>query len=210
MELLLRSGKSTNSASHDAAVPPFGEWPFGNLTPRDYGVIVADPPWEFRTYNDKGHLKSPQHHYDCLSLDDIKALPVDKLARSDALLLLWTTGWAMATGAAQEVARSWGATPVSEMVWRKITEKNGVLRWGPGYRVRTTHEPILVATWGKPEFKAMPSCIDGIAREHSRKPDEVYEVIRKNTHRLLWRCDLFSAGTQHHGFEGWGQDHRRK
>jgi N6-adenosine-specific RNA methylase IME4 len=72
-------------------------------------------------------------------------LPVGQLARGDCLLLLWTCGWAMATGQAQAVARAWGFKPQSEMIWRKLTA-NGKPRMGTGYRVRTLHEPILAAT----------------------------------------------------------------
>ena len=60
-------------------------------------------------------------HYTVMPLGAIEALPVGQLARGDCLLLLWTCGWAMATGQAQAVARAWGFTPQSEMIWRKLT-----------------------------------------------------------------------------------------
>jgi hypothetical protein len=41
-----------------------------------YRVIYADPPWQFATYSDKGKGRSAEAHYDCLSLEDIKAFPV--------------------------------------------------------------------------------------------------------------------------------------
>ena len=94
-----------------------------------------------------------------------------ELARGDCLLLLWTTGWAIATGQALEVARAWGFKPISEIVWLK-RYPSGKARIGTGYRVRTRHEPILVCTIGNPQHKPFPSTFDGIAREHSRKPDE--------------------------------------
>src|SRR6267143_2312474 len=94
-----------------------------------------------------GTAKGADPHYSVMSLDAIKALPVGQLARGDCLLLLWSCGWAIATGQAQEVARAWGFTPQSEMVWRKLTA-SGKPRMGTGYRVRTLHEPILLATIG--------------------------------------------------------------
>ncbi len=41
------------------------------LPTKKYGVIYADPPWLFRTRSEKGKEKSPEQHYDCMSLDDI-------------------------------------------------------------------------------------------------------------------------------------------
>jgi N6-adenosine-specific RNA methylase IME4 len=146
-------------------------WQFGALAMFGYDVIVADPPWDFENYSDAGTKKGADPHYSVMPLKAIKALPVHELARGDCLLLLWTTGWAIATGQALEVARAWGFKPISEIVWLK-RYPSGKARIGTGYRVRTRHEPILVCTIGNPQHKPFPSTFDGIAREHSRKPDE--------------------------------------
>ncbi len=121
------------------------------------------------------------------------------------MLLLWTCGWAMATGQTQAVARAWGFTPQSEMIWRKLTV-NGKPRMGTGYRVRTLHEPILVCTIGNPKHKPLPSLFDGVAREHSRKPAEFYDIALRHTPGAMRRADLFSRETRA-GFEGWGNEH---
>lgn len=181
-------------------------WPFGSLKMFGYDVIVADPAWEFELRSAKGIHKSPQRYYETMSVDEIKALPVGNLARRDALLLLWTTGWAIAQGKAQEVARAWHAEPVTELVWLKTTV-NGKRSTGTGYRARTRHEPILLAKWGNPQHKPFPSDFPGVRRKHSEKPDEFYQMVIAHTIGQ-WRCDLFSAGIQRPGFEGWGEDHR--
>lgn len=177
--------------------------PFGMFRPLSYEVIVADPPWDFANYSDKGTRKGADPHYKVMPLDEIMALPVGKLAFPNCLLLLWTTGWAMATGQAQAVARAWGFAPVTELVWIKKTA-SGKPRMGTGYRARTMHEPILLATLGKPERNPLPSVIEGIAREHSRKPDEFYEIVRRHTPRQR-RIDLFSR-ERHEGFDAWGDE----
>ncbi len=56
-----------------------------------YKVIYADPPWQFKTYSKKGLGKSADKHYPTMSLEDIKALPVSKLADKDCALFMWTT-----------------------------------------------------------------------------------------------------------------------
>jgi N6-adenosine-specific RNA methylase IME4 len=181
-------------------------WPFGDLKTFKYGVIVADPPWKYERWSDTNQKKGAADQYELMPLEQIKALPVGHLAGGDSLLLLWTCGWAIATGQAQDVARAWGFKPITELVWRKTTA-SGKVRMGPGYRARTMHEPILLCTNGSPNVPALPSLFDGIAREHSRKPDEFYAMVNKATVGE-WRCNLFSAGHHHHGFEGWGESHR--
>ena len=47
------------------------------------------------------------------------------------------------------VLDAWGAKYLSQVVWRKVT-KNGKVRFGTGYRVRTCHEPVLLASFGGP------------------------------------------------------------
>jgi N6-adenosine-specific RNA methylase IME4 len=46
---------------------------------KQYGVIYADPPWQFKTRSEKGKDKSPEKHYPVLSLADIISLPVRTL-----------------------------------------------------------------------------------------------------------------------------------
>jgi N6-adenosine-specific RNA methylase IME4 len=179
-------------------------WQFGGLQMFGFDLIVADPPWDFENYSDAGTRKGADPHYSVMKLDSIKSLRVGELARGNCLLLMWTTGWAMATCQAQDVARAWGFKPITEMVWQKRTP-SGKARMGTGYRVRTLHEPVLVCTLGNPRHRPLPSSFDGIAREHSRKPDEFYEIVANHTPGAA-RCDLFSRETRA-GFTGWGNEH---
>jgi N6-adenosine-specific RNA methylase IME4 len=169
-----------------------------------YDVIIADPPWDFVNYSDAGTLKGADPHYSVMPVHAIKALRVGELARRNCLLLLCTTGWAIAICQAQAVAQAWGFRPISEMVWQKRTV-NGTVRIGTGYRVRTMHEPILVCTLGHPRHRPLPSSFEGVAREHSRKPDEFYDLVARHTPGAN-RCDLFSRETRA-GFIGWGDEH---
>ena len=58
---------------------------------KHYKVVYADPPWTFSTYSKKGKGRSPEAHYDCMSMADIKELPVAQWAADDCVLLLWAT-----------------------------------------------------------------------------------------------------------------------
>lgn len=178
-------------------------WPFGSLQMFGYDVIVADPPWDFENYSAAGTAKGADPHYEVMSLDGIRAMRVGELARDDCLLLLWTCGWAIATGQAQDVARSWGFKPISEMGWRKLYA-SGKPRMGTGYRVRSLHEPILVCTLGNPKHRPLPSLFDGIAREHSRKPDSFFELVENATPNAF-RAELFSRQNRP-GWDCWGNE----
>lgn len=175
---------------------------FDNLTPLSFDVIVADPPWRFETWSDNGQRKGAAHQYDVMSLDDIKSLPVCNLAQRDAVLLLWATAPMLPD--AIEVMRAWGFNYKSEMVWRKIT-LNHKVRMGTGYWCRSMHESILIGTIGKPsKVRAFPSIFDGVAREHSRKPDEFFDIVDRHTAGLR-RLELFSRQSRP-GWETWGHE----
>lgn len=178
-------------------------WPFAPLVPLSYDVIVADPPWSFVLYSDKGNQKSAAAQYQTMPRVDIEKLPVGRLAQRDCMLLLWST--APQLQSALDAMRRWGFMYKTNLAWRKVTA-NGKVRMGTGYRARTMHETVLLGTIGNPHSKALPSLFDGVAREHSRKPDEFYDLVLKCTPRLLRRADLFSRETRP-GFDGWGDEH---
>ena len=99
---------------------------------------------------------------------------------------------------------AWGFDYKSRMAWRKMTV-NGKVRVGPGYVVRTMHEDVLIGTRGKPKLigKAFPSIFDGLAREHSRKPDEFFDLVHARTGGN--RLELFARQTRP-GWTTWGNE----
>lgn len=116
--------------------------------------------------------------------------------------MMWATGCMLPQ--CLDVMKAWGFTYKSEMVWRKTTV-NGKIRMGTGYRVRTMHEPILVGTLGNPKHKPFPSVFDGLAREHSRKPDEFYALFDLYAPYLTNRSDIF-ARTRRAGWDSFGNE----
>lgn len=178
------------------------EWPFTGLSPLSFDVIVADPPWRFRTWGEHNQTKSASRHYSLMMTDEIASLPVGNLAQRDCPLLLWAVAPMLPQALA--VMAGWGFTYKSNIVWRKVTV-NGKTRMGTGYWARSMHEQILIGCIGKPrKFKAFPSHFDGLAREHSRKPDEFFRLVEKHTTGA--RClDLFSREGRP-GWTNWGNE----
>ena len=76
--------------------------------PRRYAAIYADPPWAFRNWSEKGSGRNAISHYDCMSFDDLKRLPVAEMAAVDCALFLWAT--ARSSLRAFELISAWGFT----------------------------------------------------------------------------------------------------
>ena len=175
-------------------------WPFGDLPPLSYDLIVIDPPWRFRTWSETNQAKSPSRHYELMHTEDIMALPVGRLAQRDCVLLCWATG-AMYPHAL-DCVKAWGFEHKSQMIWRKVTAA-GKSAMGTGYWSRSMHEPVIIATMGKPtKIRGFPSLFDGVRREHSRKPDEFYEMVERHSIGIR-RADLFSRQSRK-GWDGFG------
>ncbi|MGX9426271.1 MULTISPECIES: MT-A70 family methyltransferase [Bradyrhizobium] len=193
---------STNTSS-DQAGHDLAESFFHPLAAHSYDLLVVDPPWPFKTWSQAGQRKSASMHYRVMTLADIMALPIRQLLQDDGVVLLWATGALLDQAVA--VMQAWGITFKTEIAWRKVT-RNGKVRMGCGFWARTIHEPILVGTVGKPRkfVPVLPSCFDGIAREHSRKPDEFYRMITERTPGLR-RADLF-ARERREGWDVWGDE----
>src|SRR5215471_5767476 len=124
--------------------------------PKRYKVIYADPPWTFSTYSRKGKGRSPEAYYDCMTLADIKALPVTEWAAEDSVLLLWATDPLLEK--AFEVIRAWGFTyKTVGFYWAKLKRSAPRDRYddssfftGLGFWTRANPELCLLATRGKP------------------------------------------------------------
>lgn len=182
---------------------PLQPWPFGDLPAHWFNLIVADPPWRFEAYSEAGEEKSPQAHYACMPPEDVAlTFPIGELADINCLLLCWGT-WPLIDRQI-ECVKLWGFEYKSMLVWSKVFQ-SGKRAWGPGYRVRSLCEPVIVATRGEPRHDPLPGLFDGVRREHSRKPEEFYEIIDRQCPGLRRRADLFTRQTRD-GWRGWGNE----
>ena len=166
-----------------------------------YDLIMADPPWQFKTRSAKGvTAKGAGGQYDLMTLDDIKAMEVANIAAKDCLLWLWATNPMLPQ--AFEVMESWGFTFKTAGHWVKRT-KHRKLAFGTGYILRCAGEPFLIGTRGKPKTsRSVRSVIEGPIREHSRKPDEAFDAAEKLLPDAR-RLELFSR-QQRDRWDVWG------
>lgn len=172
---------------------------------RRFRTIMADPPWRFQ--NSTGKV-APEHRrlsrYGTLDLDEIMALPIPKLSDDVAHLYLWVPNALLPEGLA--VLRAWGFTYKSNIVWHKIRKDGGSDGRGVGFYFRNVTELILFGIKGKNARTLGPgrsqvNMIQSRKREHSRKPDEQYEVIEACSPGPY--LELFGRGVRS-GWSTWG------
>jgi N6-adenosine-specific RNA methylase IME4 len=183
--------------------------PFKGMKAGAYSMIMSDPAWKFATYSDKGkEQKSAELHYDTMTLDDIKALPVADLAAKDCFLWLWATRPMYRQ--AEDVMEAWGFQYVTQGHWAKTTKDGKGLAFGTGYVLRDCGEPYIIAKRGKPKVysRSVRSVILAPRREHSRKPDEAYRDAEALSGPHALRADLFSRESRT-GWDSWGNESTR-
>lgn len=170
-----------------------------------FGTILADPPWQFRNRTGK---MAPEHRrlsrYGTMTLDDIKALPVAKISADKAHLYLWVPNALLPDGL--QVLQAWGFTYKSNIVWHKIRKDGGPDGRGVGFYFRNTTELVLFGVRGKDVRTLAPgrrqvNILKTMKREHSRKPDELFDIIEN----CSWgpRLEMFARGSRT-GWSTWG------
>ena len=170
-----------------------------------FRTILADPPWQFENRTGK---MAPEHkrlaRYATMKLDDVCALPVSKLAEDTAHLYLWVPIALLPDGL--RVMESWGFHYKSNIIWYKIRKDGGPDRRGVGFYFRNVTEVLLFGVRGRNARTLDPgrrqeNIISSRKREHSRKPDEQYDLIERCSPDP--RLELFARGPRA-GWSVWG------
>lgn len=184
------------SAAHDLAAFSAG---------RRFRTILVDPPWQFENRTGK---VAPEHkrlnRYGTLTLDAIKALPVSDAADEVAHLYMWVPNALLPDGL--DVMKAWGFGYKSNIVWHKLRKDGGSDGRGVGFYFRNVTELLLFGVRGKNARTLQPgrtqvNYIGTRKREHSRKPDEQYELIESCSPGPF--LELFARG-ERPGWTVWG------
>lgn len=167
-----------------------------------FSLIMSDPPWRFATRSPKGLKKSPQAHYDCMALSDIKEIPVASVAAPDCLLLMWAT--APMLPQAMELMEAWGFTYKTMGAWAKQSSTGRKWAFGTGYILRSASEPFLIGTRGAPKVvsRSERNLIAAPIREHSRKPDDCRRMLERMIPQGR-RLEMFAREAAP-GWDAWG------
>ena len=172
---------------------------------RKFATILADPPWRF--INRTGKM-APEHcrlsRYGTLEVGEIAALPITDIVCPTAHLYLWVPNALLPDGL--RVLQAWGFEYKSNIVWHKLRKDGGSDGRGVGFYFRNVTEILLFGVRGKNARTLAPgrrqvNYIGTRKREHSRKPDEQYNIIESCSPGP--HLELFARGSQP-GWAVWG------
>ncbi len=141
--------------------------------------MYADPAWHYRCWSKKGEGRTASNHYDVMTIDDIKALPVNEIVDDNAVLFMWITFPQLPE--ALEVIKAWGFTyKTNAFTWVKRNKIADSWFLGMGYYTRANAEICLLARKGRGlprQSKGVHSIVDTHIEAHSKKPDVVRDKI---------------------------------
>lgn len=162
------------------------------LPPEHFPLAMADVPWNHENWSGKGDGRSPNQHYDVMSLDAIAAIGphIDRVMKKNSRILFWLTGPFLAIGAHIPILDTWGGFRPTAMwqVWVKpvpsyyqnpygVTLDDHVFKMGLGKTTRQNAEYVIEARRGNPPPRLSASIRQVIvepARESGRKPEKSY------------------------------------
>lgn len=147
-----------------------------------FKTILADPPWQFQNRTGK---MAPEHRrlnrYSTMKLCDIAALPVRDIADDPSHLYLWVPNALLPEGL--EIMKAWGFEYKSNIVWEKVRKDGQPDGRGVGFYFRNVTELLLFGVKGNnartlPPGRSQVNLLRTQKREHSRKPDEIFDIIQ--------------------------------
>ena len=168
---------------------------------------TRNPPWK---YNSRANHKTRFRggacgHYDLMSMEEIKQLPIQELADDNCVLFLWTTFPYLADQI--KLFKHWGFEyKTLGFSWIKTNKINGKPFFGVGYYAKSNCEVCLMGIKGKlkPVSNTVSSVIISPRQRHSQKPfvvrDKIVELFGD-----LPRIELF-ARQRCPGWTSWGND----
>lgn len=194
-----------------------------------YSVILLDPPWKYNSRaNHQTRFRGGVHgHYPTMTMPEIAALPIAQLAAPVAAVCMWCTFPYLDTQI--QLFAHWGFRFRTQLAtWIKLNPKGYDLPkddpnyvhgkpyvlyrdgrfhsvfFGVGYYTKSNPEVLLLGMRGQlpTQTDALSSVIMAPRREHSRKPEESYELIEALFGEVP-RLELF-ARHAHHGWDTYG------
>lgn len=179
---------------------------FRHAQRKSYGAILVDPPWQFQNRTGK---VAPEHkrlaRYPTLTLQEIKEIPVRLVAGEKSHLYLWVPNALLQEGF--DVMKAWGFEYKTNIIWQKIRKDGEPDGRGVGFYFRNTTEMVLFGVRGKlrtlKRGRTQVNIIKTRKREHSRKPDELYEIIESCSPGPY--LELFARGARK-GWDQWGNE----
>lgn len=156
------------------------------------------------TWSEKAQTRAAAMHYDVMTLDQIKALPVGDLFADDAVLFMWVIQAMLPE--ALELINAYGFTyKTVALYWFKLLPSLDAqpklfmtaeeMKMGMGYHTRAEVEQCWIATRGKGYVRqdaGVRQSIFAPLREHSRKPEEAVRRVERLVGPDLPKVEVFA------------------
>lgn len=162
-----------------------------------FQTIVIDPPWDWGDEGDVNQFGRAKPEYSTMPFDDIKALPVNKIADENCHLYLWVTNRSLPKAFA--LIDAWGFRYITCLTWCKPSI-------GMGNYFRGSTEQILFAVKGSQPLKRHDVGTYFTAPRgegHSSKPDEFYQLVESCSFAPF--IDIFGRKARS-GWSVWGEN----
>ena len=134
----------------------------------------------------------------------IKKLPVSEIAAEKSHLYLWVPNALLPEGL--EVMEAWGFQYKSNLIWEKVRKDGQPDGRGVGFYFRNVTEIVLFGIRGEKNrtldpARSQANLIRTMKREHSRKPDEMVDLIERCSPGPF--LEMFARGDRE-GWDMWG------
>lgn len=162
-----------------------------------FQTIVIDPPWDWGDEGDVNQFGRAKPEYSTMPFDDIKALPVNKIADENCHLYLWVTNRSLPKAFA--LIDAWGFRYITCLTWVKPSI-------GMGNYFRGSTEQVLFAVKGSQPLKRHDVGTHFTAPRgngHSAKPDEFYQLVESCSYAPF--IDIFGR-KERDGWSVWGEN----
>lgn len=162
-----------------------------------FQTIVIDPPWDWGDEGDVNQFGRAKPDYDTMPIDDIRALPIGKIADKNCHLYLWVTNRSLPK--AFDLIEAWGFRYITCITWVKPNI-------GMGNYFRGSTEQVLFAVKGSQPLKRHDVGTYFNAprgKAHSAKPDEFYSLVESCSYAPF--IDVFGR-KERKGWSVWGEN----
>lgn len=162
-----------------------------------FQTIVIDPPWDWGDEGDVNQFGRAKPEYSTMPFDDIKNLPVNKIADENCHLYLWVTNRSLPK--AFTLIETWGFRYITCLTWCKPSI-------GMGNYFRGSTEQVLFAVKGSQPLKRHDVGTYFNAPRgngHSAKPDEFYQLVESCSYAPF--IDIFGR-KERDNWSVWGEN----
>ena len=162
-----------------------------------FQTIVIDPPWDWGDEGDVNQFGRAKPDYHTMPIEDIKALPIGKIADENCHIYLWVTNRSLPK--AFDLLEAWGFRYITCLTWVKPSI-------GMGNYFRGNTEQILFGVKGKQPLKRHDVGTSFTAPRgdrHSAKPDEFYRLVESCSYGPY--IDIFGRKGRD-GWSVWGEN----